>query len=94
MSSAPARLIYRLGCILFACIDRFLAIVNMPFAKLTPATRNVIGVVGAGTMLLSAAAMFAKPYLFPEPDPVGDLRRQVRAHPHSDVPQHPSDAAH
>ncbi len=56
-------------------LDRLLAALNWPFRWLPPEAKQVVGLAAAASILVSIAANAVFPLLWPEPDPIADLRQ-------------------
>ncbi|MBK9127629.1 MAG: hypothetical protein IPM13_07485 [Phycisphaerales bacterium] len=56
-------------------LDRLLAAIDWPFRWLPPGAKQIVGLAAAASILVSIAANAVFPLLWPEPDPIADLRQ-------------------
>lgn len=76
-------------------IDKALGLINAPFSKVDPSTRQTLGIVALVTVAMSLLATFVVPYLVPRSAALEFLERQVEAQQmaETEAPADPEDGA-
>jgi|GEM_PF-6451055 len=65
--------------LLLRALDRFLTVVNRPFERLSPETRNLAGMLALVTIVVALGSLYLLPRLSPPRDALSQLARQRAA---------------